>query len=152
MKFIIFAVVSLLLLNAGSPQEMLELTPLPERCVTENVSNAPEYRIGKVMLTGTKPVEKYLLISISPEDFTTEKMTALARQLNNEFCKETRFGVMIFDDYKAARFVTYLSHTRELEKAERGFYHIDRKKRKEFIHYSTARGKPRDEIRIDLSK
>jgi hypothetical protein len=150
--FIILAVGSLLLLNAGTPQEMLELTPLPERCVTEKITNAPEYRIGRVMLTGTRPAEKYLLISINPEDFTTDKLTALARQLNNEFCKETRFGVMIFDDYKAARFVTYLSNTRELEKAERGFYHIDRKKRREYIHYSTTRGKPRDEIKIDLSK
>jgi hypothetical protein len=152
MKLIILTVGSLLLLSSGIPQEPQYLTPLPERCVAEKISNAPEYRIARVMLTGTRPPEKYLLVSVQPEDFTQEKMTALARQFSNEFCKEARFGVMIFDDYKAARFVTYMSPTRELEKAERGFYHVDRKRHEEFIHYSTARGKPRDEIKINLSK
>lgn len=134
-------------------QEPQLLTSMPEKCAQEeSVVNAPEYKIGKVWPTGTKPVEKYLLISVNPEDFTKEKMTALAHQLDKDFCKEIRFGVIIFDDYTAARYVTYLSNTRELEKAQRGFYHIDRKKRSEYIEFSTQRGKPRDEVRIILGK
>lgn len=152
MKYLILAscLISFIVVHSFA-QDILELTPMPEKCAAEEVSNAPEYKIGKVWPTGTKPVEKYLLISIQPDDFTKDKMIALARQLNRQFCKEKRFGVIVFDDYVAARYVTYLSITKDLEKAQRGFYHIDRKKRSEYIQFSSARGKPLDEIRIDLS-
>jgi hypothetical protein len=128
-------------------------TRTPEKCKVEDKEpNAPEYKVGRAWPTGTKPSEIYLLISIEPEEFTKPKIVALAHQLKKDFCKETRFGAIIFDDFKAARHVTYLSNTRDLEKAQRGFYHIDRAKNEEYVQFSTARSKPRDEVRIDLTK
>ena|SRR2546429_8986317 len=128
--------------------------PQPEKCVVKSREpNAPDYLVGQVRHTGDdKPSEIYVLISIEPKQFKKEQMIALARQLKKDFCKEIRFGVIIFDDYMAARYVTYLSITKDLEKAQRGFYHIDRKKRSEYIQFSTARGKPLDEVRINLLK
>jgi hypothetical protein len=127
---------------------------VPEKCqVKAKEPNAPEYRVGKAWPTGEKPVEVYLLISVEPEHFSKDKMIALAHQLKKDFCEETRFGVVIiFDEYRAARYVTYLSITRDLEKAQRGFYHLDRQKKQEYIQFSTNRGKPTDEVKIDLTK
>lgn len=125
---------------------------VPEKCQKTVEPNSPEYRIAKAWPTGEEPVEIFILISVEPESITRDKMIALAHQLKKEFCKETRFGVIIFDEYRAARYVTYLSITRDLEKAQRGFYHLDREKKQEYIQFSTVRGKPTDEVKIDLSK
>lgn len=77
-------------------------------------------------------------------------MIALASRLRQEFCEEEKFGVMLFDDEYAAKHVTFLSSTKSLEIAYRGLYRIDRKKKRESIEFSSAREKPRYEIRIQL--
>ena len=143
----------MLLVSCYAQQPENPRTKVPEKCKVEDKEpNAPKYKVAKAWPTGTTPIETYLLISIEPEEFTTNKIVALARQLSKDFCKETRFGVIIFDDYNAARYVTYLSNTRELEKAQRGFYHIDRAKNQVYVQFSTVRGKPTDEVKIDLTK
>ncbi len=123
---------------------------LPKRCDIVVDSSTPQYQVGQVRYTADDPPQKYLLISIDPGQFTREHMIALANRLRQEFCEEKQFGVMFFDDEYAAKHVTFLSSTKSLEVAYRGLYTVDRKKKREHLQFSTARGKPLDEIRIQL--
>jgi hypothetical protein len=137
-----------------APQGSQNQDRQPEKCeATSREPDAPEYLVGQVRHTGAdKPSEIYLLISVESDQFKKEQMIALARQLKRDFCKEARFSAIIFDDYNAARHVTYLSVTKDMEKAQRGLYHIDRAKNEEYVQFSTARSKPMNEVKIDLTK
>jgi hypothetical protein len=122
----------------------------PEKCKVEKPElNAPEYKVGQIRHTGGNSPAIFLVISVELENFTKDKMIALAKQLKKDYCKETRLWAIIFDDYDAAKHVTFLDITRNLEKAKRGIYHLDFKK-EEYIQFSTVRGGPLDEVKIDL--
>jgi hypothetical protein len=124
---------------------------LPKKCVMPtNDPLTPEYIVSQVRYTPDRPAQKYLLISVRPDQFTKEQMIALATRLRLEFCEETKFGAMLFDDDYAAKHVTFLSSTKDLEMAQRGRYYLDRQKKREYILFSTARGNRLDEVRIDL--
>jgi hypothetical protein len=86
---------------------------LPKKCVMPtNDPLTPEYIVSQVRYTPDRPAQKYLLISVRPDQFTKEQMIALATRLRLEFCEETKFGAMLFDDDYAAKHVTFLSLVR----------------------------------------
>jgi len=129
---------------AGAQQPAMKCPP------DSTPPTAPEYRIG-LAGHGTKKFEceLFLFISIDPSHFAREDMLALADRLNKDFCYERQLTAIILDDYYAARHP--LRNTKKYWAAERGKYHLDRDRREEYIKFSTARGKPWDEVVIDLN-
>jgi hypothetical protein len=114
-----------------------------------------KYRIGRIRRASVNNVPTLLLqISIQPDNFNREDITALAEQLKEKFCHEEHLNVALCDSYKAAKdgllIFNLLNH--ETDPALRGFYDLDRTSSKESIGFSTVRGKPLDEIVIQLSE
>lgn len=115
---------------------------------------APKYRIGYQERTKGKPSILVLYISIKPKHFNRDDMIALAKRLNKDFRRELQLNVVICDEYETAKDpgIIYDLLRREPPLALRGFYELDRVSGKEGISFSTERGKPMDEVDIDLSK
>lgn len=116
--------------------------------------SAPKYRIGYRERTKSTPSILVVHISIEPKHFNRTDMSALARRLNEDFSKEPQLNAVICDEFETAKEpgIIYDLLRREPPLALRGFYELDRASRKEGISFSTARGKPLDEVDIDLSK
>lgn len=127
----------------------------PIICQRQSENKNPlKYRIGSKYRPETAPSMLIVHISIDPKYFNREDMIALARQLNKDFSREKQLTAAICDEYKTAksRGIIYDLLRREPPTALRGFYEIDRTTGKEGISFSTERGKPLDEVDIDLSK
>jgi hypothetical protein len=119
----------------------------------DKARRAPEYRIGDSWRTATGSATQALQISINPRHFNRKDMMALARQLNKDFSHESRVAIYIFDSYRSAQTFSIISHSPTYNrdfKAFRGFYLLDRNMGKEYIEFSSARGRPRNEIRIEF--
>jgi hypothetical protein len=145
-----FCVAWFIFISSSSSQAQRQFRPRPERCKVDSPEpDAPEYRVGRALRHGENLSQMFLVISVEPENFTKDKMIALTRQIKKDYCHETKFMVIFFDDYEAARRVLFLDVTKRLEVARRGFYRFDSKK-EEYIRFSTARGRPLDEVKIDL--
>lgn len=83
-------------------------------------------------------------------------MVTLAHRLKSDFCNEPRLGVFIFDDHPAAESYAGImddnpTYTRD-KAALRGFYSLDRAVDKEYVIFSTKRGRAVDETKITLGK
>jgi hypothetical protein len=119
------------------------------KCPDLTDRKGPEYRIG-LAGHGTKKFEGdlYLFISIDPSHFVREDMLALAERLNKDFCYERRLTAVILDDYYAARHP--MRNTKEYRDAERGKYYLNRNSGENYIKFSPERGKPWNEVAIDL--
>ncbi len=135
--FLIFAVL------AGAQQAAT-------KCPCNDIDpKAPEYRIGLASHSAKKGCELYLFISVDATHFVREDMVALAHQLNRDFCYEKRVSAIILDDYAAAR--SPFRNIKFYLEAERGIYKLNRESGEQYIKFSTARDKPKDEVVIDLS-
>lgn len=118
-------------------------------CPSDDVNpKAPKYRIGFAGHARGKDCELLLYISIDPGRFSREDMVALADRLNKDFCYEKRLTAIILDDYDAAKHP--LRNKKAYWDAERGSYHLDRERYRQYIKFSTARGKPADEVVVNL--
>lgn len=115
---------------------------------------APKYRIGYKWRTKENPSILVVQISINPDHFNREDMIALAQQLNKDFRREPKLNVAVCDEYQAAKSSGLINDLlmHRSPPALRAYYELDRVTGKEGISFSTARGKPLDEIDIDLSK
>ncbi len=107
--------------------------------------------MARVVPKSSADDDVYLDISVGPQDFIRDRMISLARQLNRDYVDEPRLSAVIFDSERAARNYNPIGAGYEFyKKLERGAYYLDRVKGVEFIHFSTRRGKPADEIKINL--
>jgi hypothetical protein len=78
-------------------------------------------------------------------------MTALAHQLEQDFCKEPRIRAIIVDDFRAATFQWDPIQLPEFyASAERGEYYLDRTTGEERVEFSTKRGRGVDGF-VDLA-
>lgn len=109
----------------------------------------------KLIFTHKNSLPPYTLvlnIVVKQKDFNTKYMTRLAKTVSSQFCHENEISVTIFDDARAAKRTdigAYLAG--EIVVPElRGFYSLQRDKKFESIEFSTKRGNPPDEIKIDL--
>jgi hypothetical protein len=111
------------------------------------------YRMGIFNRTIRGAPTLVIQISLKPNFFNREDLTALAQQLKEDFCKEQSIHVSIFDDAKEAKSTAlvygYLSQGGETG-ALRGFYDLDRATGKEVITFTTKRNSPLNEVVIDL--
>lgn len=116
-------------------------------------ANPVSYKIART-LHGIKETDGiFLVISIAPEDFTRDRMTQLAKQINHDFADRPKVAVSIFDNETVAKNVVPAgSHYVDFKAAERGVYHLDRAKGSEYIHFSSKRGRPSNEIKINLGR
>jgi hypothetical protein len=110
-----------------------------------------EYKVGRIIPNSNDPHDLHVVISIDPRQFVPEEMKRLACQLNHDYPDKQTLVVSILDDEYIAR--TYLPAGAEMSmfnKARRGSYQLNRIKEEESIEFSTARGKPLNEVRIKL--
>ena len=114
---------------------------------------AVTYKIART-IDGTKEGQGiFLIVSIAPEDFTRDRMTQLARQLNQDFAGQPKVDVSIFDSETVANNVVPAgAHYVDFKAAERGIYHLDRAKGVEYITFSSKPGRPANEIKINLGR
>ena len=127
----------------------------PERCEVTTNADAPEYKIGQTMRGGSGLNNLIILISVDPKDFNRESMLAIARRLNEEFCHEDRFNVMLFDDHEAATDEVFYVKSKNLDRnlaSWRGNYKFDRPKGFAKMNFAAERGHPRDEVVINVNK
>lgn len=121
---------------------------------SDTVQSPPvNYKIARTIDGTSEGQGLYLLISIAPEDFVRERMTQLARQLNQDFPDKQKVDVSIFDSETVAKNVIPAGHHyEEFKKAERGVYHLDRAKGSEYIQFSTKPGRPSNEVKVNLGR
>jgi hypothetical protein len=127
-------------------------TPCPSQ-TKDKERIAPAYRIGYSWRTAAGPAILANQISIKANHFNCADMLALARQFNRDYPNETRLAIYIFDSYSAAQNFSLVQHSPTYTKdfkAFRGFYKLDRDTGDEYIEFSSARGKPGNEFRIEF--
>ena len=111
-----------------------------------------EYRVGRVIRSSNQPYEVTVIISVDSKYFARDKMVKLAHQLKQEFGDARLLRVEILDDQNIAdNYVPAGDMYRLFNKAKRGTYVLNRTTREEHIKFSISRGRPRDEIKIDLT-
>jgi hypothetical protein len=112
-----------------------------------------EYKVGRVIRSSNKPYEVSVIISVDPKYFIRDTMVKLARQLKEDFADERLLRVEILDDQNIAdNYIPAGPMYRSFYKAKRGTYVLNRNTGRERLEFSTARGKPTNEVKIDLSK
>jgi hypothetical protein len=115
--------------------------------------DAPCYRIRHVTYTSPEvPREIVIVISLDPKHFVKEDMMALAYDLRKLYVSESRYGAIILDDDEAALHTSPLHRKDEYLRARRAFYFRNRSTGEEYIQFSTERGKPWTEVKINLSQ
>ena len=104
-----------------------------------------DHQIWKVFSPDTKGFT-VVVVSINPDHFNRDDMTALAAKLNEEFAQKQKLKVGLLDDANAARlFVTGRLERSDFNRAQKGLYYLDRTKCKESIQFLTGK-KPRNEV------
>lgn len=111
-----------------------------------------KYKIGFKSVNDSNDI--LLQISVKPKNINREYILRLAKRLRSEYCDAEKITVIIFDDAALAQ--TYLSMKEYIQSKGkivemRGFYSFDKSSGKEGIEFSTKRGNPTDENKIDLS-
>ena len=109
----------------------------------------------KLIFEHRNSLPPYALIAkivVRQRNYNKEYMQRLAQTLASRYCHDDQISVAIFDDEKAARktdmFEYLIGHVKVPEL--RGFYSMDRAEKTSGIVFSTRRGNPPDEIKIDL--
>lgn len=125
----------------------------PKKCAIPKKLGG-KYKLVSIGHSVEGPLTLGLRVVVKPENFSREYMLQFAQRVKLEYCNEQRITVVIFDDYlaaKSARIVVDYLVGRDAAPELRGFYSLDRTTGEEGIQFSTVRGKPADEIVIDLS-
>ena len=123
----------------------------PVKCrVKDRGNHTPKYNIGWNAYNVEGPRTLFLTIGVKPQHFNRDDITALARQINQVYCRERRLHVTILDDRRAARGFAPTNEIEWFQKHIRGYYELDRTIGKEEVSFSTEPSKPDDEIKISL--
>jgi hypothetical protein len=140
-------------LIAGALLAPAQQSSLSTVCQNERVKQAPAYKIGRTLdfsLVKYRP-KLELFISVDPEHINSAEMTALAAQLNRDYCHAPQLYVRILDDFDIASNWSPVAYERPVfAKAWRGEYRLNRTTGEESINFSTARGKSIKEVQINL--
>ncbi len=109
----------------------------------------------KLISENRNTLPSYILmvdIVVKQKDFNREYMVRLANTLTTRYCHDKEISVAIFDDKKAAKTTDMWNYL--LGKVEspslRGFYSLDRDQKRTGIVFSTERGRPHNEVKIEL--
>jgi hypothetical protein len=115
--------------------------------VVAQAQNKPlDYQIWKVFSQDTKGFT-IVVVSVNPEHFNREDMTALAAKLNAGYAQKQKLRVGLFDDANTARlFATGRLELPDFNRAQKGLYYLDRTKCKEYIQFLRQGKRQRKEI------
>ncbi len=128
-----------------------ETTAKPVAIAT--VAQQINYEVGRVIRNSNEPHEVTVILSVDAQHFNRDDMIRLAAQLKADFPNAPILSGEILDDRNIAdNYVPAGDMYRLFYKARRAFYSLNRKTGKEYIEFSSARGKPFNERRINLSK
>ena len=126
---------------------------LPDSRPNEQEMKSIEYNVGRVIRSSNEPHEVTVIISIDPKYFTHNDMVKLAHQLKRDFADELLLRVEILDDKNIAdNYVPAGDMYRLFNEAKRGTYVLNRNTGREHLEFSTARGKPMDQVKIDSTE
>ncbi len=111
------------------------------------------YELARVIRDPNKSRDVTVIISVKPEYFNRNDMVRLASQLNVDFVTASRLKVEILDDAKLGiSYLSALDRQNGIGSVRRAFYLLDRKKRSEYIEFSTARGKRFNRVNMPSNK
>lgn len=111
-----------------------------------------DYHVWRVF-TEDKKGFTTLVVSVDTRHFNRDDMTNLAKQLNKQFMEKPKLKVGLLDDENIARL--FASGRVELStyyEAERGRYYLDRTACRQYVEFSSKRGKPRETIRLKCER
>jgi hypothetical protein len=129
---------------------VLSMGQPPVKCTHKSKEHAPRYLIGWSTYSVEGPRTLFLAVSIDARHFSRDEMVALARRIRQDFCHEQRLDVALLENYKAARAFVPTKEIEWSQKHWRGDYFLDRESGEESISFSTAPGKPRSEVKVNL--
>lgn len=117
---------------------------------TENkVSQPLDYHVWRVFAEDRKGFT-VVVVSVNPKHFNRDDMTALAKELNRKFQEKSKLKVGLLDDENIARlFATGRAEYSTYETSERGRYYLDRVACREYIQFSSQKGKARQTVKLD---
>lgn len=137
-------------LNYGETSHHVEAVTALSQCNTQD-SASLDYHVWRVFSEDRKGFT-IVVVSVSPTHFNRNDMTMLAARLNKEFGERKKLKIGLLDDENIARnFVSGRAEYSTYEIAERGRYYLDRSTCKEYIQFSTLRGRPRETVNIECS-
>lgn len=149
MKIITLLLVSLGCSIVGYGQSQI---PKVEKC--ESAVKGGKYKWASIEPVLNEPNNFYGYVLVKPKDVNRQFLVRLAKRLNSEYCKAERFQVVIFDEGKYANPVSMQELVASKGKIVRmrGFYSFDRKSGENRLEFSTARGHPTTEVKLNLSE
>jgi len=117
---------------------------------TETKLSQPlEYHVWRVFPENRKGFT-VVVVSVNPKHFNRDDMTALAKELNKKFQEKSKLKVGLLDDENVARlFATGRAEYSTYETSERGRYYLDRTVCREYVQFSSERGKRRQTVKLD---
>jgi hypothetical protein len=97
--------------------------------------------------------EVLLDVVINPKNFSNDYLTDFIKRIKRDYCLEKVVGVSIFENERDSIgwFSDFITSQGKIDR-RRGTFVLDRTCGKENLEYSTARGRPIDEVKIDNSK
>ena len=123
-------------------------------CKVDHVNRVP-YDLISSGRGLSDPIETGLRIVVAPKFYNAKDMEELAHILRLQYCQENHLSVVIFDAAKPAKearaVVDQLTGKRAVPEL-RGFYSLDRTTDIEKMSFSTKRGNPTDEVKIQFGK
>ena len=119
-------------------------------------TSAPSNGRYKKVFQARKPKfadEVLLDVVIKSRNFSTAYLNYFIKKKKRDFCLEKVVGVSIFENERDAIgwFSDFITSNGKIDR-RRGTFVLDRTCGKENLEYSTARGRPIDEVKIDNSK
>lgn len=116
-------------------------------------SEAIQYKIAHKFYPSSTKDPLFVVISLASCCCEREQMTRLAAQLNSDFPEEPRLLVEIMDNAEIAEHVVRAGDSYSLYmSAKRGEYHLDREKGLEYLTFSRKRGRPWNEVTLNLGR
>jgi hypothetical protein len=117
-----------------------------------------QYRIAKNYRTVESQAQKYpptlvVFISVKERNFNRDDMFQLAKQLNEDFCKEPRLEIFIFSSFNAAKMYSSSEESPSYGRSQtsvRGGYHLVRSDSEEFITFSKDPSSPQIQEKLDI--
>lgn len=129
----------------ASPTADLRIVQQPET----SISPPLDYHVWRVFPEDRKGFT-VVVASVNPRHFNRQDMMALARELNRKYQEKAKLKVGLLDDENIARlFASGRAEYSTYETAERGRYYLDRNACREYVQFSTKRGRPRQKVKLD---
>ena len=120
--------------------------------VTQAQNKSLDYKIWQVFSQDMKGFT-IVVVSVNPEHFNRQDMTALAAKLNEEFAQKQKLKVGLLDDAnRASLFVLGRLELPDFDRAQKGLYYLDRTKCKEYIQFRTGNNSRNEVIRFRYSQ